>query len=123
MRCVWMIPTAFIGLSGCALPEQRADFNSPDPTERTLAVGHAAVDPDPATIPELIGLLESEDPAERMLAIRTLEIQTGQTLGYEYTASEPSRHQAVQRWAEWEQGRRGAASGGANPASAGRMGQ
>lgn len=119
MRFVWMIPAAFIGVSGCALPGQRADFESPDPAERTLAVGHAAADPDPATIPELIRLLESEDPAERMLAIRALEKQTGQTLGYEYAATEPSRQEAVKRWVAWERGQRGKASGGAGPASPG----
>lgn len=89
-------------LQACSLPPRSADFQSIDPAERTLAIGRAASQrPDPAATRALIGLLESEDPAERMLAIRTLERQTGQTLGYDYSASEPSRAAAVGRWDDW----------------------
>lgn len=104
-------------LCGCSLPGQRADFASTDPAERTLAVGQAAESDDPEMIPSLIRLLESEDPAERMLAIRALEKRTGQTLGYDHADAEARRTEAVQRWVAWQRGL------GASPASSGSLGQ
>lgn len=52
----------------------------------------------------LIGLLASEDPVARLLAIRGLERMTGQTLGYEYDAPEPERNDAISRWEQWYAG-------------------
>lgn len=119
MRCVWIILSACLGFTGCAIPGQRADFSSTDPAERTLAVGRAAESPDPEAVPALILLLESEDPAERMLAIGALEMQTGQTLGYDYSDSEPRRAAAVQRWVAWQKAR----SGGPTAPATAPMGQ
>lgn len=88
-------------LIGCSQPSRRADFSSVDPSERTLAIGHAARDRDEGSIRSLIALLDSNDPAERMAAIRTLERLTGQTLGYDHAAPESARREAVARWEEW----------------------
>ncbi len=105
MRTPRSIRTAAIlacaGLSACSLPPQRADFSSPDPQERTLAVAQAAREDDRQSIPYLIQTLESSDPAQRMLAIGTLERLTGQTLGYEYWAPDPVRRQSIDRWQAW----------------------
>lgn len=102
-----------LGLSGCSLPERTAGFDSVDPCERTLALGRAAEHEDKECVPALIGLLDSEDPAERMLAICLLEKKTGQTLGYEYSASEWERSQAIERWVAWRRGsEQGSATGG-----------
>lgn len=97
---------ALIGaVSGCSLPERRADFDSIDPSERTLALARAAAAPDERMVDRLIVMLDSDDPAERMLAIRALENSTGETFGYHYAASEASRRAAVQRWVEWRRSR------------------
>ncbi|MDX2115875.1 MAG: HEAT repeat domain-containing protein [Planctomycetota bacterium] len=90
-----------LGLGGCSLPAQRADFRSPDPQERTLAIARAARTQDPTSVPALISQLESEDPADRMFAIRALERTTGQTLDYRYDDPEPARREAVDRWVRW----------------------
>lgn len=105
MRTPRSIRTAVLlacaGLSACSLPPQRADFSSPDPQERTLAVARAAREDDRQSIPYLIQTLESPDPAQRMLAIGSLERLTGQTLGYEYWATDPVRRASIDRWQAW----------------------
>lgn len=119
MRPVAAIAALAYGIQGCSLPARRADFNSTDPAERTLALGQAADDADRASIPDLIALLESEDSAERMLAINALEKKTGQRLGYDYADPDPARREAVERWVAWHQG----GSGLSAPAAAGPHGQ
>ncbi len=46
-------------------------------------------------------MLESDDPAERMLAIRALERITDQTLGYHHEDPEWKRVESVNRWEHW----------------------
>jgi len=89
------------------------DFNSPEPAARNAAIVQAAASRDRASVPDLVRMLDSDDPATRLLAIETLERITGERLGYDYAADEPSRDAAVERWREWvlESGRR--AHGGA----------
>jgi hypothetical protein len=100
------------GAAGCSLPQRRAGFDSVDPQERTMAIVEARRSGDQATTRDLIERLESDDPAERMLAIRVLEERTGQTLGYDHAGPEGERHRAVDRWREWAKGLPAAASGG-----------
>jgi hypothetical protein len=88
-------------LGACSLPAQRADFDSVDPQERTLAVAQAARTPRQADLPRLVTQLNSEDPAIRLLAIRTLERETGETFGYDHAAPEAARRQSVGRWVAW----------------------
>lgn len=89
-------------------------FGSPNPQGRTLALARAAKDADPAAIPDMIVMLGSDDSAQRMLAIRALERQTGQTLGYVYYDPEPERLEAQGRWRDWwtDRGSAGHAPGG-----------
>jgi hypothetical protein len=47
-------------------------------------------------------MLDSDDPAARLVAIRALERITGQTLGYDHAGPEHERRLAVERWMEWE---------------------
>ena len=49
----------------------------------------------------LIGALESDDAAERMLAITALERITGETFGYDFAAPRAERTAAIGRWLEW----------------------
>ncbi len=86
-------------LSGCFSPPQ--GFDSPEPSRRLKAVLRAAQERDQSAIPKLIRCLNSDDPALRMAAIRTLEDLTGQTLGYEYAAPEWKRREQVKAWVEW----------------------
>lgn len=93
----------------CLLPagcvEIPKGFDSPEPAARMEAAVSAAAEGDTSAIPDLIELLDSDDPATRLVAIRSLERLTGQTLGYDYAGPEAERAAAVERWVEWEQRR------------------
>lgn len=67
------------------------------------AIRDAATKNDQAAVPALINRLDSDDPAERLLAQRALEKLTGQSCGYDHAASRQDRQAAVQRWVAWYQ--------------------
>ena len=46
-------------------------------------------------------MLESSDPAERMVASETLQMVTGKDFGYEASDPRPERFLAVNRWRSW----------------------
>lgn len=94
--------TAILALGGCSSPPSLEDgFDSPDPAAKLHAVPKAVAERDAAAFPRLVELLESDDPAVRMLSIRALERLTGQTLGYEHAGTAGARAQAVARWKAW----------------------
>ena len=102
------------GLSACA--SAPPDFNSPEPAARNAAIVRAARDKDQSAIPDLIRMLDSDDPTTRVLAIRTLERLTGQTHGYDPEADAASRSRAVDEWTSWCEGRgSGGESGSVSP--------
>jgi HEAT repeat protein len=80
-------------------------FDSPEPGERVFAVTEAARARDQEAIPQLITLLRSDDPLVRMTTIRTLELLTGETLGYDHAGPEAERERALQRWVQWHAAR------------------
>jgi len=100
---------------GCAVPKEIA-YDSPNPQARVQALARSARDGDPGAVPEMITMLGSDDPAQRMLAIHALERETGQTLGYVHYAPEHERLAARDRWAEWFRAR--GQQGGAAPRAA-----
>lgn len=85
--------------SGCARAPK--GFDSPEPAARLDAITRAAERRDRASIPDLITLLGSDDPVVRLASIRTLELLTGQTLGYDYAASPAERKDMVDDWVRW----------------------
>ncbi len=99
----WLCVAGLAFVGGCTpIPK---GFDSPEPAARMEAAVAAADRGDLGAIPELIGLLDSDDPATRMVAIRSLERLTGETLGYEHAAGEGERGAAIGRWVEWERAR------------------
>ena len=96
--------TAGLALGACSSPAPQPDARSPDPVERTLAAAEIIRSEDRSRVPELITMLDSHDPAVRMLAIGGLERLTGQTLGYSYADPEPKRTIAIDRWVRWARG-------------------
>lgn len=88
-------------LAGCSSPSDAVGFEENDPAARMRAMHQAAVEQDEDAVLPLIKRLESDDPAERLIAIHTLERITGQTLGYDHAAPRQERAAAVQRWADW----------------------
>lgn len=106
---------ACVGLVGAGCSSPARGFASPDPGARLDAAVDAAARKDRSSIPELIKLLESDDPAARLVAINTLHRLTGTTNGYDHAAPEPERRAAVDRWVDWqaEQAPRPPSPGGA----------
>lgn len=87
-----------VGGAGCAGPGLSAGYDAPDPGARLHAVVGTASAREREDIPRLVSLLESDDPAVRMLSIRTLERMTGTTLEYDHWAPRVERDAAVARW-------------------------
>jgi HEAT repeat protein len=85
--------------AGCA--EIPKGFDSPEPAARMEAAAEAAGRGDPGAIPRLIELLDSDDPATRLVAILSLERLTGRRLGYDPAAGLEAREEAVERWVVW----------------------
>ena len=88
-------------MAGCSGPSLQPGFESVDPQERTAALLKAARSGEAAAIPELIIMLESSDPAERMLADETLKRLTGQDFGYRHYDPAWKRQPAVDAWRDW----------------------
>jgi len=103
-----LVGTACIGsLSGC-VPTEPVSLQARDPVKRMEAIVDAAEEHDRSQIPGLVKLLDSDDPATRMLAIRSLEQITGETHGYDHAAPRYERDKAVDEWvAAVESGRYG----------------
>ncbi|MFK7759654.1 MAG: hypothetical protein AB8C13_06885 [Phycisphaerales bacterium] len=83
-------------MGGC--PNPKVGFDSPAPTKRMDAIAQAADQTDEASRRMLVEKLGSEDPSERMLAIRALEKREGTTLGYDHAAPDWERLEAIQEW-------------------------
>ncbi|CAG0984164.1 hypothetical protein PHYC_01932 [Phycisphaerales bacterium] len=88
------------GLASCG-PAIVADFNSAEPAARNSAIVKAAAEEDRSKISDLVRMLDSDDPATRLLAIQALERMTGERLGYDPAAGPDQREPAVVRWVEW----------------------
>lgn len=89
-------------LSACALPEQGSDFASDVPAERVNAAARAARDGDRSKARELVSCLESSDPGLRMIASRTLvDLNGGETYGYQYSVPASRQPEAMKRWRDW----------------------
>jgi hypothetical protein len=84
-------------LVGCR-PTTKPDFHSPEPGARNEAIIDAAASKNQAAIPDLVRMLQSDDGATRLLAIRTLERLTGETLGYDYASNLETRRAGIARW-------------------------
>lgn len=84
-------------IAGCA-GDASPDFDSLQSTGRIKAAVNAAAERDEQAVPELIVMLVSDDPAERLIGIASLKRITGQTLGYDPAAPEGERQLAVARW-------------------------
>lgn len=91
---------AALPLGGCG-PTIHPTFDSPEPAARNSAIVLATAANDENSVPDLVHMLESDDPATRLLAITSLQRLTGETLGYEYGASPFERAEAVNRWHQW----------------------
>jgi hypothetical protein len=90
-----------VSLGGCFHFDAPDTFDSVDPAGRMHAAGRAAATGDTTAEPELVEMLASDDPAERLVAIGTLERLTGERLGYDPAAGPALRRAAIERWRAW----------------------
>lgn len=92
---------ALLGLvSGC-VPASKPGFDSPAPSQRLDAIVGASDLEDDESLVKLVEKLRSQVPTERMFAIRSLEIRTGETLGYDHAAPQWERLEGFGRWIEY----------------------
>ncbi len=94
----------------CVGFDEADSFQSVDPAGRMHAAALADAAGDKTAVPSLVEMLSSDDPAERMVAIGSLEKLTGERLGYDPAGSPSSRMAAIARW----KSRVADASGGVN---------
>ena len=87
---------------GCVSIEP--SFDSAEPAARNAAALEAVGKKDQRAVPELIGMLESDDPATRLIAVQSLERLTGERRGFEAYGTDRERAEAVARWVEWWNG-------------------
>lgn len=98
---IFTLAPAMLGaLPSCSSPP-RGSLDSPVPQERILAAAKAAELGNRDAVPSLVRFLASDDPLVRMIAQRSLEDITGQSLGYHHADPEPRREQAIARWQHW----------------------
>jgi hypothetical protein len=112
MRAPVLIPIGVASLLGaCTQPALRPSFVNGTPEERTMAAMDAVRDDDTSKVSQLITMLDSQDPAQRMIASDALFRLTGQTNGYNYADPEAVRSEAVARWRRWYLDQHGAGAG------------
>jgi HEAT repeat protein len=78
-----------------------------DPRVRTRAAARAGKARDERAVPYLVDRLTDPENEVRMVAIISLERITGETMGYYYYEPPDRRAEAVRRWRQWLQNRRG----------------
>ena len=61
----------------------------------------ARVRPPKKTLQHLVVMLQSSDPAARLIAGETLKLVTGRNFGFDPSGSTPTRFEAVERWRAW----------------------
>lgn len=89
------------GVLASCTPKGPGGLDSPLAQDRLEAAVDAAERHDAASVPQLVILLGSDDPAVRMVAIHSLREITGQDLGYDFAGSELERQAAIDCWDNW----------------------
>ena len=107
MSCLFLLRSALAGViaaacAGACSPKMVQGFDSPEPAARNVAIVQSVDQPSsPTTLRDLVSMLNSDDPATRLLAIAALERKTGQRLGYDPAASDQERKEAIRAWDRW----------------------
>jgi HEAT repeat protein len=88
--------------AGCVHPREPVRLDSPDINTRIAAIKRVAETKDRTAAPQLVALLDDEDPAVRFFAIEALERIAGDRKGYDYYDDAPDdRRPAIARWHQW----------------------
>lgn len=87
-------------LAGCSVKEEPS-LTANDPLAQNTWIAQAVENDDVSACQGLIELLDSSDPAERLVAIGALRSITGENHGFRIADPPALRGQAVDRWAAW----------------------
>jgi len=90
-----------VGLAGCQLGGPRATdggLHSENPGAKLYAIRAAGEAGHDESVPDLVELLDHDDPAVRLYTIQALERITGERRGYLPYAEAAAREQAIARW-------------------------
>ncbi len=87
-------------LVGCSssVPVSQGTLDSPDPASRMYAIRRAGQNRDQSKVGQLVELLDSADPAERLLVIQSLEMITGTRMDYDPYETSQQRETSIRRW-------------------------
>ena len=96
-----MLLTVAVGIPACTAPKEPASVAHDDPSVKIRGMKKAARERDMASIRQLVKDLDSDDPAVRFYAIRSLSDLTKQDFGYRYYFDEDQRREPLSRWREW----------------------
>ena len=90
-------------LGGCGSGPSISEggLDSPDPAARLYAIQRAGQTKDRSKIMPLIERLDSDDAAERLLAINALERITGTRHGYDPYGTAQQRVSAIDAWVDY----------------------
>lgn len=99
-RFLFPVVMVCLMLSGCTAgpPVSEGTLTSPDPAARLYAIRRAGEQRDTSAVRQLIELLDSADPAERLMTIEALERITGTRLDYDPYANPQQREVAIASW-------------------------
>jgi len=95
-----LILLLFPTIGGCFSPE-KPSLASNDPALKIPAMKEVAREHDEKALKQLVKDLDSDDPAVRFYAIRTLKEITGESFDYRYYEDDLERLPALKRWQEW----------------------
>ncbi len=95
------LPLIAVLAAGCSAPKEEPSVNAGDPKAQNTWIAAAVENNDISACQGLIELLDSSDPAERLVAIGALRSITGEHFGYRIADPPAVRGQAVDRWAAW----------------------
>jgi len=97
----WLVFAMLLVLPVGCFPRPEVGFDSPAPSKRLDAIVEASRMEDDESLIKLVEKLRSLVPTERMFAIRSLEVRTGETLGYDHAVPHWKRIDAYNRWLAW----------------------
>jgi hypothetical protein len=99
--CAMLLTVAAAGIPACTAPKEPASVAHDDPSVKIRGMKKAARERDVAVVRQLVKDLDSDDPAVRFYAIRSLGDLTGEDFGYRYYHDEVQRRESLGRWQEW----------------------
>lgn len=97
-RLGWMTCGVLLLSGGCGPSAMQGGFDSPNPAAKLYAIEYAVRSGDTHAIDDLVVLLDSDDPATRLMAIVALERLTGEDHGYRFDDDVATRNAAILRW-------------------------